>query len=150
MLVLAISFPVLFVGGLSSFFWTSSFLSFLCCNSFAVLVCFLVVTLLSAMHSQLKPRRSSDDYLPAVTRLLPPRVTPRVSLAVTLTAMGNYNTGIVRSEVPRLQLRCRLYWSIFTAHYITVARFSLISLLSLRLAQSLFLSWFPRMSRPCL
>ena len=49
-----------------------------------------------------------------------PDVTPRVSLAVTLTGMGNYDTGIVRPEVPRLQPKCRLYWSILTARYIRV------------------------------
>ena len=38
-------------------------------------------------------------------------VMPRVSLAVTFTGMGNYNTGVVRSGVPRLQPRRRLYCS---------------------------------------
>ena len=38
-----------------------------------------------------------------------PAVMPRVSLAVFLTWMGDYGTGIVRSEVPRLQPRRRLY-----------------------------------------
>ena len=63
----------------------------------------------SAIRSQLEPRYSSDDFLPVITRILPPRVMPRVSLAVTLTGMGNYNTGVVRSGVPRLQPRRRLY-----------------------------------------
>ena len=69
----------------------------------------------STMCSQLEPRYSSDGCLPVITRILPPRVMPRVSLAVTLTGMGNYNIGVVRSRVPRLQPRRRLYWSFLLA-----------------------------------
>ena len=98
MQVLAI-FSAPFVDELSSFFWAYSFLSFLCCNSSAILICCLVVTLLSAMRSQLKPRHSSDDYLPVITRILPPRVMARFSLTVTLIGIGE------------LQHRSRQKWS---------------------------------------
>ena len=77
-------------------------------------------------------------------------VMPRVSLAITLTGMGNYDTGIVRSEVPRFRPRRRLYWSIFTARYMynraaasNFSPFSPPSLLSLSLSVSLALSLSP-------
>ena len=131
MLVLAIFFSAPFVGGFSSLFWASSFLSFLCCNSFAILVCCLVVTLLSAMRSQLKPRHSSDDYLPVIPRILPPRVTPRVSLAITLTGMGNYKTQ--ESSDLECQGSNQGAGFIGLSRYISVARFSLLSLFLLSL-----------------
>ena len=97
----------------------------------------------------------SDTQHPGLLRhvlLLCLRVMPRVSLAITLTGMGNYNT----QESPDLECQGsnRGAGFIDRSRYIRVAIASLCSLCSLpplpMLARLPLLFCFPGMSRPCL
>ena len=78
-------------------------------------------------------------------------VTPRVSLAITLTGMGNYKTQ--ESSDLECQGSNQGAGFIDLSPYISVATFSLLSLFLLlppMLARLPLLFSFPGMSRPCL
>ena len=94
-----------------------------------------------------------DDFLPVITRDSPPCVTPRVSLAITLTGMGNYKTQ--ESSDPECQGSNQGAGFIDCFRYIRVASFSLLVLLSICLLGSRFYSAFqgwvvPVLSAPTL
>ena len=62
-------------------------------------------------------------------------VMPRVSLAITLTGMGNYNTGVVQIWSTNLKALTKAQALLIdlTARYISVVRFPLLSLFLLPL-----------------